>query len=466
MQLNFEHQQSLGTGTQPQSIHTPDNFVQVLYTDNTGRITVIDAETPYGAWDNRVFSAPFVISADVAAVFLKLKYVSAASVFVVWRNAAETGEVVPYIEGAVHSLRHRLAVWAMRQNLTHWLEGGTIELRDDDPIARVSAEFGNANHHISDEIDSIISPGAELRLFFRSGDSDPYPMGRYYIDRNQMSATGSTTSVSGRNLTGKLLGDQTFDENGVFPAQLFHLFIASILDSFSVPDYWVSTGTYAVGMEFPPDMTGLAGIGEALKMVRNWQIRENMAGQIGVGFVTDARFDQPQTYVFQRNTDIFSRDIVRDDMSSYGRVCVYTPAYSDGTIAHPAVYRYQAVVSRFPLPQKKTLYVQIAQGTTTAMMNEYAAELAGLLAHGGVVETFVGPFRPQLLPGDNAFIIAGAASKMMGSITTVRHTFGKQGFMTELTVDSGGAIGRARVSDFIARISGQKVVSGEVKRLF
>ena len=462
MQLTFEHTQSLGTGSQPQAIHTPENIVQVLYVGDGGRICAKDASTPMGAWADREFSPSYLVCTDVDIEHMKLKYVSASSIFVVWKNDAGEGETVPYQEGVTHTVRHRLAVWAMRQNLSKFLESGTIELRDDDPVARISVEFGNVHQYVSNEIDSIVSPGAQLRLFFRSGDSDPYPMGRYYVDRSQMSATGGTTGASGRSIIGKMLKDQTFDEENVFSKANLQQTFEAVLNAFGVADYWVGATSFDVGMSFPPDMDGLTGMEELLKTVRNWQIREGMDGQVGIGFTTDARFDQPQTYVFQRGTDVFSREITRDDMPAYGRVCVYRPAEG----ANPAVYKYHAVEARFPMATKKTLYVSIAQGTAELAMEEYAAELAGLLSHVGVIETFVGPLRPQLMPRDVARIIAGPASKLVGGITTVRHTFGKQGFMTEFTVDSGSRVGRTKISDYIARISGQQTSSGQVKRLY
>ena len=470
MQLTFEHTQSLGAGTQPQAIHTPENIVQVLFTrpDSQGRIYAMDASTPMGAWASRTFGTPYLICTDIAVEFLKLKYVSASSIFVVWKNATEEGEVVPYQEGVTHSLRHRLAVWAVRQNLSKFLESGTIELRDDDPVTRISAEFGNVNQYVSDEIDSIVAPGSQLILFFRSGDSDPYEMGKYFVDKNQMGVTDSTTSVSGRNNIGKILKDQTFDEATEYPLANLKTQLEAICDyaGLDATTRVIYPSVNDVGMRFPPDLALLGGITEMLKTAAKWTIRERADGKIVLGPDWWTEFDQPQTYIFHRNTDVFSREIVRDDMEAYGRVCVHYPAYSEGGVDYPAVYKYHAVDPRFPVPAKKTLYVEIAQGTAALAMEEYAAELAAMLSYVGVIETFVGPFRPQLWPGDSAHIIAGPASKLVGGITTVRHTFGKRGYFTEFTVDSGSNQGRVRISDYIAKISGRQTSSGQVKRLY
>ena len=41
----------------------------------------------------------------------------------------------------------------------------------------------------------------------------------------------------------------------------------------------------------------------------------------------------------------------------------------------------------------------------------------------------------------------------LGLITEINHNFGKQGFYTSFTVDSGGRLGRGRLSDFIGMIN-------------
>lgn len=450
MQLQFEHTQNLGAGTQPQAIHTPENIVQVLFTrpDSQGRIYAMDASTPMGQWDDREFNPAYLVCTDVDIEHLKLKYVSAASIFAVWKNETEAPET--------GTVRHRLAVWAMRQDLSKYLDSGVIELNENDPVVKLSLTLENPSQLVSNENDTILTPGASVTLFFRAGDSARYIMGRYFIDKNDMSATDETTSIIGKNAIGKMLKDQSFDEDNVFILQNVEDFFAAILTAFDVDNYWVGTGTANLGMEFPPDMDGLSGISEALKAIRNWQIKEDLTGQIGIGNKSDSRFTQPGTYTFYRDKDCFSRSVSRSDMDAYAKVCVHTDDYS--------VQVYKDVDFRFTMARKKTLYVSVPDNTTLADATEYAEELAGLVGEVGIIETFTGPFRPHLIPGDNAKIIS-ANSKLLGGVTTVRHPFGKGGFMTEFTVDSGSRIGRARISSFIEKIAGRQS-TGQVKRLY
>ncbi len=118
-------------------------------------------------------------------------------------------------------------------------------------------------------------------------------------------------------------------------------------------------------------------------------------------------------------------------------------------------YTYKNV--EFPpgwnMPRNKTLFVELANGTTQEEAEEIAEELASRLAEVGVTETFLSPIRPQLQPGDAAEITQGASTKTLGTVTDVEHRFGTGGFYTQFTVDSGGMLGKPLIKDFIQNIA-------------
>jgi hypothetical protein len=189
-------------------------------------------------------------------------------------------------------------------------------------------------------------------------------------------------------------------------------------------------------------------------------MQELLDGSIAIGPDNYEKFDQPARYTFYRNRDIWSRKITRDDMSAYRRVCVYT---DDRSIK---VYKDVSIWEGWSLGVQKTYYMQVANGTTLTDAQEYADELAERLSGVGVIEDFAGPFRPHIQPGDEAEIInQDGRSRLLGLITSVKHSFGKKGFATEFMVDSGGRISRGRICDFIERINKQQSVSG-VTRLY
>ena len=55
--------------------------------------------------------------------------------------------------------------------------------------------------------------------------------------------------------------------------------------------------------------------------------------------------------------------------------------------------------------------------------------------------------------GDEAIIIDDKGMKSLGLITEITHKFGKSGFSTDFTVDSGGRLGKGRLTDYIGQIT-------------
>lgn len=527
MQLTFEHLQTVGAGSQPDAIHTADNIVQVIFAGQNGSIYATEASTPMGEWANLEFTPSYMICDDLNVEYLKVKFI-ASSIFVCWKNAAESGEVVPYVPGVTHTLRHRFAVWSVRQDLSKYLIDGTIEFDMDDPVAKITLSFENPNYIMSHEDSTNLIPGTSLTLFFRSGDSARYIMGKYFIDSNDMSVSDATTSVNGRNTIGKMLKDQTFDENTAYSKQNLKLLATAIFELAGITDFWVSDTAIERGMKFPPEMNLLEGLQELINTTMSWKIEESFSGQIGFGEKNDPQFIQPETFIFERDKDIFSRSVTRDDQDAYARVCVKAEGagsattgtvsvstlnirsgpgtsysildtLSNGDIiniiqdlgngwlkmsyeAIPEGYVYAAYVSvsktttgdfyayadvdfRFVMGRKKTLHVTAAEGTSAADAQTYANDLAALVGKVGIIESFSGPFRPDMRTRDNAQIISKTGSKLLGMITSVRHMFGKSGYFTEFTVDSGMVANRTKISDYISKISGEHT-KGTAERLY
>ena len=288
-------------------------------------------------------------------------------------------------------------------------------------------------------------PQSYVELNFTAGDSTPYPMGRFFIDRTQSAVGRETVSIQARNSIGKYIKDQSFDERHYYPTATLKTLLEQILLAAGITNYHVANNSTQVGMEFPPNMDMLTGIQELLKLTPGWIIREEVSGKVVIGPRNDVNFTQPSKYTFYRDQDIFSRESIKDDNDAYGRVCCHTADYS------VRVYRPVPSTLGWLPPAQKTLYVQVPDGTRSAEAASLAVELAEQLANSGEVETFVGPYRPHLIPGDQAEIIDADGPNLLGVITTVEHAWSKggQGFITGITVDSGGKIGKPQLREFI-----------------
>jgi len=305
----------------------------------------------------------------------------------------------------------------------------------------------------NDEYVPNYPPSSKIKLNFKSGDSDPYSMGIYYVDRTNFGVGNKTTSVTARNSIGKFLKNQSFDERNIYNTMSKQEMLMQIISNSGITNYFVGTETNLLGIEFPPNKDILSGINDILNTIQNWQIREESDGKVVVAENTDLNFTQPGTYTFYRNKDVFSRKITKDDNDTYGRVCVHTSDFS--------IKVYRSVSSNLGwLPSaQKTFYQQVPDGTTSIQAALLATEIADRLSNSGEVEEFVGAIRPHLLPGDSAQIIDEDGPNLLGIITTVIHDFGENGCYTQFTVDSGGKINKPLLSDYLKQISSGTIVS-------
>jgi len=296
-------------------------------------------------------------------------------------------------------------------------------------------------------------PASKIKLNFKAGDSDPLLMGSFYVDRTNFAVGRANVSVDARNSIGKYLKDQTFDERNVYSKVVTQSLLTQILTGAGITNYYVGPETAELGMEFSPNQDILSGINDVLTTVRDWMIREEPDGKVVIAERTDEAFTQPGTYTFYRNRDVFSRSVTKDDNNTYGRVCVHTSDF--------AVKAYRPVSSNLGWlpPAQKTLYQQCPDGTTSIQAAALATEIAEQLSNSGEVEEFVGPIRPQVMPGDAAQIVDEDGPNLLGTITTVTHRFGKDGFYTQFTVDSGGKINKPLLSDYLKQISAGTVKS-------
>ena len=314
-------------------------------------------------------------------------------------------------------------------------------------------DVGEWQDSAGDEFIPNYPPASKIKLNFKAGDSDPLLMGIFYVDRTNCAVGRANASVDARNSVGKYLKDQTFDERNIYPKQQIQLLLAQIIAGAGITSYYVGTKTTELGMEFSPNQDILSGLDDVLTIVRDWMIREEPDGKVVIAERTDTAFTQPGTYTFYRNRDVFSRSVTKDDNNTYGRVCVHTSDFS--------VKAYRPVSSSLGWlpPAQKTLYQQCPDGTTSIQAAALAVEIAEQMSNSGEVEEFVGPIRPQLMPRDAAQIIDEDGPNLLGTITTVTHRFGPDGFYTQFTVDSGGKINKPLLSDYLKQISAGTVKS-------
>lgn len=438
--------ENVGQGNYPDLLHMYDNEAQIIYIKNKlmyGQIT----DTPLGEWDNREFEDEIkILNLEELSHFEINKLGGFGAVGVV-----KSGD------------SHKLLIYEFQHDVSEYLSSGNIKHSIENPISTFSLSLENAKHPNPEhegniamsEKNNLINPGSKVIFKFGMGEEmEQYEMGTFYVDRGNFALLNDTADIDGRNLIGKALKDQTLNENHYTGYNNITTIITNLFNKSDIRrwNYNIENTAVTRRFEFKPNDEVFKAVEEMLKAMINWKIEENEKGIISVGSPSFSGFASRGTYFFYRNKDIFSRQIIRDDRESYRKVCIHNNEFTR------AVYKDVKSFTGWNLKSNKTLFVTVADGTSSADMQAIATEVASRLENTGKVETFTGPFRPQLLVGDGANIIDEDGVTSLGLITEITHNFGKGGFTTMFTVDSGGKLGRGRISDFISMVANKGTV--------
>jgi len=463
MELTFNGAYSSFSGNNPEMIHMEDNSVWGFQVDSN-RLTGENLEYAPGDvdWSTLQYTSFAIVTRDKEISLMRLKNIPRVGIYGVWHQA----EILDGTE-VITPERHRLAIWNVETDISKYLQDCSIEFRENTPISSATLSFENPNQILSGEDDSLVKPGMKLELSLTMGDSEEYPISVQYIDRVDMGAIRGEIGVDSRNISGKALKDQTFDENNEYLYQTYYLNVIALLENAGITDYSIQdTGTWQFGIKFPPNMTFLEGLNEMINNSLNWKLIEDQDGKIIAGStVTFSDIQLNSRYEFNRGIDVWSRNIVRDDTDVYSRVCGKFDLTTAGVTETQYIYKAVVNDSDWDVSGQKTLYIDFPKESDLTEVGEILDEIADRLATAGVQETFVGPIRPHLIPGDEAKITSDTGSKIIGLVTTVRHTLGRNGFYTEFTVDSSGRKGKPKINDYIQEVAKQANI-GNGERLY
>lgn len=443
MEIVIENSINLASGAYPDVVQFYDTSAELFYIDPLGEMIGIPIKKLNGVYDAPQLEDAVGISQDSDLTNLEIKTLNGFGMAGSYKSADT----------------HKMIIYEFAQELEDFLENGTIKLSIDNAIVSTTLSLANPIDESSDkqlnvaisEKEALLSPGAKIQYILTMGDSEDFEMGTFYVDRSDYSPLRADVGVDGRNLIGKALSDQTLDENNQFGYDFISSIIGSMFENanLSTDQFMIEVAEVQNSFTFDPNTSQLDALKEMLKAMINWKVEELNDGTIVVGSPSYSQFTQPGTYTFNRGTDIFSRNITRDDMDAYRRVCVHT---SDFSIQ---IYRDVASYTGWNLQANKTMYVSVQDGMLESQAMLYADEIALRLENVGKIESFDGPFRPYIMPGDFAFIVSESGTEDIGVITEVTHSFGKQGFKTQFTVDSGGRLGKGRITDYITKITQQ-----------
>ncbi len=438
MTLTFEYTLDAGAGLYPQVIHTSDNLLRFIYLTADGTVAGSTADPVLGLYDNLTYTEIGRISPDETVSCPSIKKVAHYGAYGFWSAEGD----------------HRFVMYMLPTDITNSFIDGSVKFSIGSEVSQMSCTLLNIKGALLNRYRAFVTPGTKMELYFSLGSSGEITLGIFYIDSASVSYPDEKVSVSARNAIGKLLKEQTFNEDNTFEETTLQLNLQEILRLAEVEDFFVGNNTKSWKLRFEPDVTILDGIKRIISLIDGWKVDETANGVIGVAAITDTRFDQPAVYTFERDKTCWSYSVEYDDSEAVSRVCV-TCTNPENTV-YATVPRSKWWIQ----PSHRTTYVTAADGATLAEITAMAEELAQTIAISGRQESFVGIFTPQLTIGDEVRIQSGAKTETIGTVTDVTHNFGRDGFYTAFTVDSGGRKGKVRLSDLIGKASEKSNLNG------
>lgn len=311
-------------------------------------------------------------------------------------------------------------------NLTPYFISGSVNQTNGSAITQF-------NCNLLPSAFGLINPGTALMASMAFGTTGTIPLGKFYIDEVSYSALSDSVSVSARNAVGYLLASGTYGYSVTYSSQTPNQAIDLILGAAGVEDSTVqSLPSVSVNWSFPEGASLLEDITKTIGgSIPGLTVYEKPDGEVVVG--TDAwisgNYKSVGTYNYADGT-LFTRQIRKSIDPAYSMLLANA---SGGITPYSAPI---PVFEGWKAPYKA--YYENASDlvTTQAGFDAFVADLAARIQLAGHTENYTSPIRPQLEVGD----IAQYNGRTIGIVTQVSHSFGKDGFKTSFSVDSGGAI--------------------------
>ncbi len=438
MQLSFEYTQDLGEGYAPQAVHMMDNKIRLIYLDSESKVLCKETDPVLGIYASLEFTLVGRVSPDKQVSHPSLKKVAHYGAYGFWSSDGD----------------HKFIQYMLPVEITKSFIEGTLSYNIGNEVSQLSASFLNLRGELINRNRSLVTPSTKLEVYYSISTME-ISLGQFYVDRASCTYPEQQVTVSARNGIGKLLKEQYFDEDCEFTGVTLQENLQTILSITGIEKYFVAASTKTWKLKFEPQLSILDGLKQVVKQIPKWKIDETLDGTVGIGPYTDTRFDQPGRFTFYRDKTCWGYDVEYDDTDSYSRVCVKCSEPVN------SVYLMVPYNKWWVSPPKRTMYVDVADGTSLSEMQEIAEDLAQSISLSGRIENFVGIFTPQLILGDEIKMVDEKnKSEVIGTVTSLKHHLGKKGFYTEFSTDSGGRKGKPRLSDLMSKLSGTASTKG------
>lgn len=314
---------------------------------------------------------------------------------------------------------------------------GSVSASNSNAITQLKVNLMNIKDIDFENDMSIFQPGSKAVLKFIIGE-EILSACTAHLDSIDYDSRSQTVPFSARNNIGFRLAESTFDDCEEITGTLKQV-LAKIFEIGGVKKYLAQDDKVVRTHKFNSTQTLMSGIDQLCDFYAGLKYIEAPNGTIIVGYDSFIKnYQRSDYYVFDKGT-VFKNKIKRASDRAYSKVMVTGKDEEDEDLT-PAIVE----VNNFQLwnlPVHKTYHENVPKGFTQSELNAYAKTLANTLQYVGVSEDYTCAIRPQLLIGDIAASDNGdGTSTTIGIVTSVKHNFGKSGFTTEFSTDSGGLL--------------------------
>jgi len=345
---------------------------------------------------------------------------------------------VATIGDALVYLRYVYAV-----DCSHLISSGNLGYSNNNSVVQLKANLMNIKEELFTNEATVFQPGARVIFKVLAGEEIPMDMCTTYLDSVDYDPRSETVPISGRNTIGFKLMQSTFDE-ALERKALPHIMAQEICAMANVPKLVVQSTDEEREFSFRADQTLMSGLEQICSLYPGWKVIELPNGSIVMGYQSFVNGYQGNGYYVFEKGSVFKRKTKRSSDAAYTKVRI-TGKDAAGEDLEPVVVPVNNY-KQWALPPNKTYHETAPDGFTQAELQAYAETVAESIQYVGVGEDFTGSFQPQLSIGDIAAVNNGdGTSTALGIITSIKHSFGKSGYITDFSTDSGGVMMEPRV---------------------
>lgn len=321
---------------------------------------------------------------------------------------------------------------------SHLISSGNLGLSNNNSVVQLKANLMNIKEDMFTNEATVFQPGARVLFKILAGDEIPMEMCTTYLDSVDFDSRSATVPISGRNNIGFKLMQSTFDEV-VEVTALPHDMARDICSRANITKLVIQTTEEEREFSFRADQTLMSGLEQICNLYPGWKIMELPSGTIVMGYRTFVDGYQGNGYYVFEKGSVFKRKTKRSCDAAYTKVRIAGKDV-EGNDLEPVVVPVNNY-KQWGLPPNKTYHESVPDGFTQEELQAYAELVAESLQYVGIGEDFTGSFQPQLCIGDIAAVDNGdGTSTALGIITSIKHSFGKSGYTTDFSTDSGGIL--------------------------